>query len=1341
MIKGLVAGSARSLIGLLLLWLSLSVNAQVTPDPTFPLDYCKQNAGAAKVPLDCKRGVPPKTPPWGVSIIVAGVSTRLNDDDPENLRDQYIATANQEQIQLGSTTRYRANPNTANCSEPWVVNNHPSGNRRVVSALVNCAIQQVNSQLTPTSPSYVVNDIALVAGKFLRCPAGWWARGSGPPNQFGDYDKYPHVCIPDTPPKELGKQCPCEGNPITVSNGNKYQAEIDYTGNGAMPLRLVRYYNSVSSISDIQLGENWRLEYDRRLIREGINSISVTRPSGKFYLFLLNGGNWTATSDIADRVSPILDAGGATIGWRYYEASTQHTETYSTTGLLQSITDLVGNVTTLQYSDTSTPSSIAPTPGYLVSVTDPQGRALSFTYSTNGVLASAQDPAGGTYLYAYDSGNLASVTRPDGAKRTYIYNEPSNNGATASTWHLTGIIDENQNRFATYRYDSGGRAWSSEWSGGVNHFTVSNSYSVTTPLGYTKSFQFSTVNTVRVPIITTVACASTGCTGTQTENSVYDANNNLTAFTNLRGTKTCHAYDLSRNLETARVEGLPSTANCATALAAATQTAPARKVTTTWHPTFRLPAAVTEPLGQGGLGGNKVTTNTYDARGNLEKRIVTVPKVGGGTESRTWAWTYDSLGRVKTATDPLGRVSTNTYYPNTEAQHTTQPHSRGMLASTTNALGHTTTINEYNPHGQPLTITDANGLVTVMTYDARQRLKTRKVGEETTSYDYDGVGQLKKVTMPDGSTLHYEYDGAHRLVEVRDGLGNKMVYTLDNAGNRVKEEALDPAGALARTRTREYDALNRLHKDIGGATPATQVTQYAYDANGNQVSATDPLARVTTNSYDALNRLLQVVDPVNGVAAPTKYEYDAQDNLTKVIDPKNLATVYTYNGFNELTSQTSPDTGVTTFTYDAAGNMLTKTDARMRAATTSPAPTITYTYDNLNRIKSIAYPAVTSPAATGSITAPAQIVTYNYDGPASTCPNGIGRLCSITDRTGTTSYRYDLHGRVVQKAQTVSGLTQTIDYQYNLAGQMERMTLPSGRKVNLTYTNNRITGMTVESDGNTSQVIKLADYEPFGPVGEWTWGNDTVTTPNKHTRYFDLDGRNTKIESGRTGANPLDPTIIVYDAASRITALQRLTNPASPTSTTIDPARSTSYGYDNLDRLTSVTPGAGNPASTQAYTYDAIGNRLTNTVNGSQTTYNYGTTSHRLNSLAGAIAKTYTYDAVGNRINDGIQSWIYGGDNRPSAISIASGGATTTPISIQSGINALGQRVLKTVNGGGSGSGGGGTGGGAGGTSTTPNITRFVYDEAGRLIGEYDLSGKPIQETIWFNDLPVAVLK
>src|SRR5204862_2713922 len=112
---------------------------------------------------------------------------------------------------------------------------------------------------------------------------------------------------------------------------------------------------------------------------------------------------------------------------------------------------------------------------------------------------------------------------------------------------------------------------------------------------------------------------------------------------------------------------------------------------------------------------------------------------------------------------------------------------------------------------------------------------------EQTGYGYDGAGQLKTLTLPDGSSLTYSYDAAHRLQQIQDNLGNRIVYTLDPMGNRTAEQVLDPNQVLARTRSREYNALNRLTKDIGGTSPATQITQYGYDTQGNTTSVVDPL--------------------------------------------------------------------------------------------------------------------------------------------------------------------------------------------------------------------------------------------------------------------------------------------------------------------------------------------------------------------------------------------------------------------------------------------------------------------------------------------------------------------
>ncbi len=79
------------------------------------------------------------------------------------------------------------------------------------------------------------------------------------------------------------------------------------------------------------------------------------------------------------------------------------------------------------------------------------------------------------------------------------------------------------------------------------------------------------------------------------------------------------------------------------------------------------------------------------------------------------------------------------------------------------------------------------------------------------------------MTTPDGSYVQYTYDAAHRLTQIKDGLGNKIVYTLDAIGNRVGESAYDPSNNLARTRSRVYNALNQLYQDVGALGPDDNV--------------------------------------------------------------------------------------------------------------------------------------------------------------------------------------------------------------------------------------------------------------------------------------------------------------------------------------------------------------------------------------------------------------------------------------------------------------------------------------------------------------------------------------
>ncbi len=690
------------------------------------------------------------------------------------------------------------------------------------------------------------------------------------------------------------------------------------------------------------------------------------------------------------------------------------------------------------------------------SVADGFGHTLAFSYTTiDGFsrVTAVTDEGGATIQYTYvASGStypdqLKSVTYQDGTSHVYGYDIEG---------EITSLTDEAGVVYATWTYLSPYGVAGSQNAGGVNHYTfnfgnTANSIVyVTDPFNVQRPYTFVTKSGVSL-----LAGSSSTCGGCLEDHArAYDASSNVSSRTDFDGNQAQYAYDLVRNLETSRTEAFG--------------TPRARTIATTWSATFRQPATITEP--------NRATAFTYDADGNVLTKTVTDTLVSP-TVSRTWTYTYDSYDRLLTADGPrsdVPDVTTYTYYTCSTGL------ACGQLHTVTDATGHITTYSSYNAHGQPLTISDPNGVVTTLTYDLRQRLTSRQVGGETTAFAYWPTGLLKQVTLPDASYVLYTYDGAHRLTQVSDGLGNKAVYTLDVMGNRTAENTYDPSSSLHRTHTRVINSLNQLYQEVNAAGTAAVTTAFGYDANGNQTSIAAPLARNTANAYDELNRLKQITDPASGV---THFAYDANDNLTSVIDPRNLTTTYTYNGFGDLKTQASPDTGTTTNTYDSAGTWRPPPMPAVRSRR--------YSYDALNRVTSVAY-------SLGGMTD--QTLAFTYD----VGTNGKGNLTGASDANHALSWSYDGLGRVTSKGQTVGGVAHSVGYTYT-NGDLTSLTTPSGQTVTYGYNaNHQVTSVAV----NGTTVLNGASYEPLGPVNGWTWGNGATTT-----RTYDTDGKITQISS------------------------------------------------------------------------------------------------------------------------------------------------------------------------------------------------------------------------------------
>lgn len=1073
-------------------------------------------------------------------------------------------------------------------------------------------------------------------GHVANCPSGYranWGYYGGKYQSYCTSEDPSYQNCPDKPKPNKTRGAPppgsCHaGNPCDVSTGNKFQKYVDYSSNDSTPLVYARYYNSDKFTPfSWRYRNGWRDEYDRRLIfstedasiahiYNGPKIAILQRHDGKSIHFNMSGSSFTPVDP--DTVESLTQINATTYQLR---ASDDSIETYS----LQHNPVQFGRLDSIFFKDGSSVAlSYDPAiPYLLLSVTNNFGRTLSFAYSS-GRLSSVTDPAGNVFTYVVHPSTqyLTDVYFPDNTPATqadnprhqYLYADSNNPGA------LTSVV-ENGVTYASWTYDAQRRATSSQHTGGVDAYTftynANGTRTVTDSANASRTYTFSTIN--GVPKYTSIT------DGTSTSHATWDTNGWPATTTDKNGNIATYQYN-SRGLEISRIE--------------AYGTARARTITTQWHSTFRLPTQIDE--------SNRRTTFTYDSSGNQLTKTITDTST---STSRTWTYTYNSFGRVLTESGPrtdVNDITTYTYY------NCTTGYQCGQVATITNPAGHVTSYLTYNAHGQPLTYTDANGVLTTLTYDQRQRLTSRTTGTETASFTYYLTGLLQRATLPDGSYLNYTYDAAHRLTAVEDSDGNRIAYTLDAMGNRTAENLYDPSNALTQTRSRLFNTLNRLTQEIGSAGTTNVTTTFGYDNNGNQTSVNAPLSRNTASTYDELNRLTTVTDPNSGV---TTYGYNALDQLISVNDPRSLQTTYTYNALDDLTQQVSPDTGTTTHTYDSGGNVATTTDARNVTAT--------YSYDALNRVTQ----AVTTD----------QTIQYQYDQGT----NAAGRLSSITDNSGQTAWTYDAHGRVTSRQQTMGSIVKTIGYDYASNGRLETLTLPSGHTIDYGYSNGRIASLTL--DGSTT-ILSGAQYEPFGPIGGWTWGNTTLAV-----RIYDQDGNIAQLDSA--GLKTYG-----YDSAYRITGIIDAT----------DGSLSQTYSYDALDRLTTATGTNLN----QSWTYDANGNRLTQ-GGGSSSSYTNSTTSNRVSSISGALTRSYSYDATGNTLSDGTATYIF--DNSGRMISATNGGLTTSYT-----INALGQRVRK---------------------NNTAGTTHFVYDEVGHLIGEYGASGNLVQEIIWLDDTPVAVLK
>jgi len=1150
--------------------------------------------------------------------------------------------------------------------------------------------------------------------------------------------------IPDNNPKCNDTCCESGGcnngsNPIQTSTGNKHQVETDFFGAGPFPLRFERVYNSNRSVERGvgPLGAGWTHAYSAYIVGIGNQPFTqavVFRPDGRILNFQIVGGVWQGDPDVSEHLTYTENGDGFGMPQWTLTTNDDEVEVYDGLGLLLSITNRGGLTQTLSYINGSGRNT-----SQVQKVSDPVGHTLTFGYNGSQQINSVTDGNSAVIQYGYTSdgnNNLQTATYPDlsGTKvRTYYYNESGQTGGVSQPYALTGIQDENTQRFASWGYDNTGRATLSvhgAFLGGTIdrtslQFNGDGTVTVTDGLSQARKFTFQSLFTVKRYTVLDTPC---DYCGTKFTSRGYDSSSGYpNTATDFRGYQTTFAYAANdsnghpRGLETQRDEAVGQ--------------AEERITNTMWNANFRVPDSRTVSNHSATVEGR--TNWVYNSRGQpLVRCEYDLTTAGAGSYMcaaagtppagiRRWVLTYcDAINLA--APDPIGGAGENLgkgcpligllrridgprpdsdiadwttyqYYLTTESSNPPK-HRAGDLAQVIDALGHITQYLSYDGNGRVSQMQDANGITTSKAYHPRGWTHLRTVcanancspsaNDATTQTDYDGIGNVLKVTQPDGVYLSYAYDNAHRLTNITDNLGNHVDYTLDALGHRTAEKTFDVSDAVnARLLvTRTYSSLSRMTDQYDAQT---RDTHFVFDGNGNRTDQTDPLSVKTHWDYDGLNRLKDEIGDYQGSDASTAnsttgFAYDTRDNATQISDPNTLATIYTFDDLNNLKTLQSPDTGTTNYPiYDAAGNRKQQQDNR--------GITWNYTFDALNRISSITYP-------TSSLNVSYVYDSYGTSSPCAATSYPVGRLATMTDASGSTAYCYDSRGNITQKIQATHGYRFDTRYSYNLADRLLSITYPSGAQVNYTRdADGRIQTVSLTPPGGTAtSIVTNLTWQPFGPPITYTFAQGGQTL----TKTFDQNYWMTDITGSALSLH------FCRDAESNITKLASTTPACSVTP-------SEQYAYDSLYRLTHVKDSTG--SNLQDFTYNLTGDRQTKTLDPNPTqTYTYTPNTHHLDGV-GANARMLDPNGNTTEVTGGATlDFTFDDRNRMTAVK-----RNSVPITNYD-YNAKGERVYKS-------------------TSYPSADTRwFAYAENSGLLGEYIAS--TVQEYVWADGTPVAIL-
>jgi len=543
------------------------------------------------------------------------------------------------------------------------------------------------------------------------------------------------------------------------------------------------------------------------------------------------------------------------------------------------------------------------------------------------------------------------------------------------------------------------------------------------------------------------------------------------------------------------------------------------------------------------------TTLKYDRVGNL------LEEKDGRVTGKTFDVrnTYDDLNRMETTEDGEGNVTTFGYDP--EGNRTAVIEPKGPEYRTQYKYGELNELLEvrmpdgglyrydYDATRNRTRQEDGEGNVVRFTYDKLNRME-RMIQDPlnyVTLHEYDPNGNEIKLTDPKGQIIDFDYDELNRLkfkvynLTVADlalfTRTHRIDYDYDPNDNLIrvdetKSSGIDPPAVVSSFKT--YDDLDRLETETDAWG---RRLVYGYDPQGNRTLLIDPDQKRTVYEYDALNRVETLTLDDGQVVG---YEYFPDGLKQRVINPNGTASTYLYDAADRMTdiSHVGPTGTISSYEYfyDASSNR-----ERQVEQNAGRMETTEYTYDFVNRLKTVTYPDRSvryeydqagnriQEVTTG---AEASDETFHYD--------AINRLERITDNLGDEDvvYSYDANGNTTSK--TKGGITTTFHYDIrDQLGEVRQASNILGR-YGYDYNGRRI--LKIGDDGRRQytydqlSVITEAD-QVNSTVSKYDYGMDQLVrldNRNEGRSFFHLDFLGSTVSL--TAADGVSRQSIFYDA-------------------------------------------------------------------------------------------------------------------------------------------------------------------------------------------------------------------